>query len=79
MILKQLTPGMRKLVHKTTSVFWVDPGYRLHSQKRVPLQGSRGVTDTPFYSCLYMLYMLPDLLYMLPDYLTIGPGSAPGV
>jgi len=61
------------------SVFWVDLGYKLRSQKRVPLQGSRGVIGTPSYSCLYVLYMLPDLLYMLPDYLAIRPDSAPGV
>jgi len=59
-------------MEETTSVFWVDLGYRLHSRKRVPLQGSRGVTDTPV---LFLLYML----YMLPDYLAVGPGSAPRV
>jgi len=81
MILKQLTTGMEKLMEEMTSVFWVDLEYRLRSRKRVPLQNSRGVTDTPscFCSYLYILYMLPDLLYMLPDYLTVRPGSASGV
>jgi len=35
----------------TAYVFWVDLGFRLRSRKRVPLQGSRGVTDTPSCSC----------------------------
>jgi len=62
-------------------VFWVDLGYRLRSRKRVPLQGSRGVTDTPSYSCssLYMLHMLHVLLHMLPDYLAVGPDSVPRI
>jgi len=39
-----------------TSVFWVDLGYRLHSRKRVPLQSSYGVTDTPSCSCSCYTY-----------------------
>ena len=70
MIIKQLTPRLGKLLEETMSVFWVDLGYRSRSRKRVPLQGSRGVTDTQF--CSYSFYMLPD-------YLAVGPDSAPGV
>jgi len=63
-------------MEETTSVFWVDLGYRLRSRKRVPLQGSRGVTDTLVsFMFLFLLYML----YMLPDYLAVGPGSTSGV
>jgi len=40
-------------MEETTSVFWVNLGYRLRSRKRVPLQGSRGVTDTLSCSCSY--------------------------
>ena len=39
---EQLTLGLRKLIEETTSVFWVDLGYRLRSRDRVLLQGSRG-------------------------------------
>jgi len=38
-------------MEETTSVFWVDLGYRLRSRKRVSVQGSRGVTGTSSYSC----------------------------
>jgi len=55
------------------SVFWVDLKYRLHSRKRVPLQGSREVTDTP------VLFLFLFLLYMLPDYIAAGPSLALGV
>jgi len=41
-------------MEETASVFWVDLGYRLRSRKRVPLQGSYGVTGTP--SCSYSCY-----------------------
>jgi len=53
-------------MEETTSVFWVDLGFRLRSRKRVPLQGFRGVTDTPscFLFLLCMLYMYLFLLYM---------------
>ena len=61
---------------ETTSVFWVDLGYRLRRRKRVPLQGSRGVTDT---LVLFLFLFLIYILCMLPDYLVVGPGSAPGV
>jgi len=43
MIIKQLTPGLKKLLDETTSVFWVDLGYSLRSRKRAPLQASRRV------------------------------------
>jgi len=36
----QLTLGLGKLMEETTSVFWVNLGYRLRSQLMVPLQGS---------------------------------------
>ena len=65
---------MKKLIDETASVFWVDLRYRLCSRKRVPQQGSRGVTDTPILF-LFLLYML----YMLPEYLAVRPGSASGV
>ena len=57
-------------MEETASVFWVDLGYRLRSRKRVPLQGSRGVTGTP--SCFISVIHVPD-------YLAVGPGSASGV
>ena len=38
----QLTPGLEKLMEETTSVFWVDLGYRLRSRDTVPLQDFRG-------------------------------------
>ena len=68
-------------MEETTFIFRVDLGYRLRSRKRVPLHGSREVTDTLSCSCscLYMLRMLHVPLYMLSDYLAVGPGSAPGV
>jgi len=53
MILKQLTLGLGKLMKETSPVFWMDLEYRLRSRKRVPLQGSRGVTGTPSCSCSY--------------------------
>ena len=57
-------------MEETASVFWVDLGFRLCSRKKVPLQGSRGVTGTR-----------PVLVLVIhvPDYLTVGPGSVPGV
>jgi len=45
-IIKQLTLGLKKLMEEIASVFWADLGYELCSRKRVPLQCSRGVTDT---------------------------------
>jgi len=56
---------------ETTSVFWMDLGFRFRNKKRVPLQGSHRVTET--------LVMFLFLLYMLSDYFAVGPGSAPGV
>jgi len=38
----QLTLGLGKLMEETSSVFWVDLGYMLHSRFTVPLQGSEG-------------------------------------
>ena len=49
---KQLALGLGKLMEETASVFWVDLGFRLRSRKRVPLQGSCGVTGT--LSCLFL-------------------------
>ena len=69
-------------MEETTSVFWVDLGYRLRSRKKVPLQGSRGVTGTrpvPVLVPVMHVIHVPGLLYMLPNYLAIGPGSVPGV
>jgi len=49
-------------MEETTSVFWVDLG----AAERVPLQSSRGVTDTLvmffFLFILSMLYMLLDFV-----------------
>jgi len=73
LIIKQLTSRLKKLIEETTSVFWVDLGYRLRSRKGVPLQGSRGVTDT------LVLFLFLFLLYMLPDYLTVAPDLTQGV
>ena len=56
MIIKQLILGLEKLLEEKMYVFWVDLGYRLRNKKRVPLQGSRGVTDTPSYFCAYSCY-----------------------
>ena len=49
----QLTLGLKKLMEETASVFWVDLGYRLCSRLRVPLQGSRGMTDIPSVLLLF--------------------------
>jgi len=67
-------------MEETSSVFWVDLGFRLHSRKRVPLQGSRGVTGTPSCSCsCYTCYTCIWPVIHVSDYLAVGPGSAPGV
>ena len=39
---EQFTLGLKNLMEETTSVFWVDLGYRLRSRYMVPLQGSKG-------------------------------------
>ena len=57
-------------MEETASLFWVDLGYRLRNRKRVPLQGSWGVTGTH-------LVLVPVI--HVPDYLTVGPDLAPGV
>jgi len=33
---------LEKMMEKTSSVFWVDLGYKLRSRDTVPLQGSGG-------------------------------------
>jgi len=38
----QLILGLGKLMEETTSIFWVDLGYRLHSRLAVPRQGYGG-------------------------------------
>ena len=53
MIIKQLTLRLENLMEETASVFWVNLEYRLRNRKKVQLQGSRKVTDTPSYSCSY--------------------------
>ena len=70
MIIKKLILVLGKLIEEM-SVFWVDIKYRLCNRKRVPLQGSRWVTDTlVLFLFLFLLY----ILYMLPDYLAVGTG-----
>jgi len=54
-------------VKDTVSVFWVDLGYRLRSRKRVPLQGSQGMTGISS----------DTLLFTLTKYEAIWPGSVP--
>jgi len=67
-------------MEETTSVFWVDLRFRLRSQKRVSLQGSRWVTDTLSCSCsCYTCYICTWPITHVPDYLAVGPGSSPGV
>jgi len=69
-------------MEETASVFWVDQGFRLRSRKRVPLQGSHGVTGTPScsYSCsCYTCYTYTWPIIHVTDYLAAGPGSALGV
>jgi len=51
-------------MEETTSVFWVNLGFRLRSRKRLPLQGSRGVTDTRHLLPVIHVIHVPDLLYM---------------
>jgi len=41
MIIKQLTLGLEKLM-ETTSAFWIDLGYRLHSRKRLHCRAPMG-------------------------------------
>ena len=62
-------------MEETASVFWVDLGFRLRSRTRVPLQGSRGVTDT---RPIPVLVPIIHVIHVL-DYLAVRPGSAPGV
>jgi len=77
MIIKQLKPGLRKLMEETASVFWVDLGFRLRSRKRVLLQDSGGVTSTPTCSCsCYTCYTYTWPVIHVSDYLAVGPGSA---
>jgi len=66
-------------MEETASVFWMDLGYRLRSRKRVPLQGSRGVTDTPscFCSC-YTCYTCSWLLSSKSWFSTRSLGRGPG-
>jgi len=76
MIIKQLIPGLGKLMKETTSVLWVDLGYKLRSWRGFHCRIPEGwLIPCP----VYMLHMLHVLLYMLPDYLARGPGSMPGV
>ena len=56
---RQLTLELRKLIEKSTSVFWVDLGYRLRSRDTVPLRNSGGMTDIPYCSYCYC-YWLPS-------------------
>jgi len=66
-------------MEEISSVFWLDLGYRLRSRKRVPLQGCRGVPDTPSYSCscytCYTCSWLPcDRSWFSAKSLGRGPG-----
>ena len=63
----QLTMGLRKLMQETTSVFWVDLGYRLHSRHTVPLQGYGGWLTSRIVHIVIVI-----------DYLAVGAGSVPG-
>ena len=52
---EQLTLRLGKLIEETTSVFWVDLGYRLRSRDRVPLQGSQGWLTSHTVTVLLLL------------------------
>ena len=54
----QLTPGLKILMEEITSVFWVDLGYRLRNQGRVPLQDSRGRPTSHTVYC-YTVTVVP--------------------
>ena len=69
--------GFRKFIEETSSVFWMDPGYRLRSRPRVPLQGSWGMTDIPFVLLLFYCFG-SEITVTITEYLAILPGSAPG-
>jgi len=63
----QLTLRLEKLMEKTSSVFWVDLGYRLRSRNTVSLQGSGGWLTSHIVSIVIVI-----------DYLVVWTGSAPG-
>ena len=60
---------------EAASVFWVDLGYRLRSRKRVPLQGSRGMTDISYVLLLFHCFRSE---ITVTEYLAVRPGSASG-
>jgi len=67
---RQLIPGLGKLMEETTSVFWVDLGYRLRSRRTVPLQGSEGwlrshLFIVPQYYCEYYSTVILWVLLLL--------------
>jgi len=63
---------------ETASVFWVDLGYRLRSRKRVPLEGSRGMTDTLvlFMFFLHVTWLPHGRAWFSARSLGRGPGYA---
>jgi len=56
-------------MEETTSVFWVDLGYKLRSRDAIPLQGSEGWLT----SCIVHIAIV-----IVIDYLAVRPDSAPG-
>ena len=55
-----------------------DLRFRLRSRKRVPLQGSCGVTGTRSVHVIHVIHVPVPVIHV-PDYLAVGPGSASGV
>jgi len=60
----QLTLGLGKLIEETTSVFWVNLGYRLRSRDTVQLQGSGGWQT----SRIIHIVIIIDILLLLLTY-----------
>ena len=72
----QLTLGLGKSMEETTSVFWVDLGYKLRGRLKVPLQGPKGWLASHLY-CLLFHYFHNEIIVTVTEYLTVWPGSAP--
>jgi len=59
---EQLTLGLNKLMEETTSVFWVDLGYRLRSRFTVPLQDFGGWLTSRIVHIIIVINILLLLL-----------------
>ena len=81
---RQLTLGLRKLIEKITSAFWVNLWYRLRSWLTVPLQGFEGWLTSHLFIvlqcyCEYCFTVILWVLFTVTYYLVAGSDSAPGI